>query len=233
MSAGRMYGQYGREGSGAVRDAAQRAVLGVVMRQRCSLLAAVVLLGGASLAACAGDNPTSPTIAATQTAGPGSANSATPTVQACPSKFPTEMPPSPAAVAPWSDVRAALPRNVVVLKPVVVPPGLGAPFVAEACTSPAGVPQYTVVYAGGVQPQLVFILTQGAGAWGNFPGPPTVNRLTIRGADATLMSFQDGPNAPVQLEASWTEAGQRFLVRSSGLSQEALLDAIKSMAPVP
>jgi hypothetical protein len=142
------------------------------------------------------------------------------------------MPPSPAAAAPWSDVRAVFPPNVLVLKPATLPPGLGAPFVAEACTNAAGVPRYTVVYPG-VQLQLVFILTEGAGAWGNFPGRPALTRLTIRGADGTMMSFQDSPNAPVQMEASWLEAGERFLVRSSGLSEEGLLEAVESMTAVP
>ncbi len=149
---------------------------------------------------------------------------------------------------PWLRARAMLPPDVPVLRPTYIPAGLGSPILEEVCVGPLPfsdtpeVPRYTVVYPDGGQNTdgLTFILTTGAGAAGNFPGPPTGReQVTVRGQTADLLTTANVSSTTPGLTAfmlSWKEQGFSYQLKmgSTGrLTKDDLLRTAEGLAPVP
>lgn len=82
-------------------------------------------------------------------------------------------------------------------------------------------PRYTIVYTGSetADEAIVFILTSGFGAWGNFPGSPTSRQQTsVRGNPAEILTTVNfDPRRPglSALMLSWREQGFDYSIRAT------------------
>jgi len=118
----------------------------------------------------------------------------------------------------WQLARALLPSGVAILKPAGVPDRFADPELIAACVESDSIPVYTVLYKAGDE-SLVFILNQGAEAWGNTPGPPSSRpQVTVRGVD-TKMTVTTGLSSQSPdvrfLDLSWQEGGALYQIKAS------------------
>jgi hypothetical protein len=137
----------------------------------------------------------------------------------------------------WQIAHALLPSGVGILRPASVPDRFSDPNLLAACVEAGSTPVYTVLYKAGDE-SLVFILNQGADAWGNTPGPPSSRpEVTVRSVDATMTitALLDGgtPTGVRFYDLSWIENGMTYQIKASSarLTQDDIVQLANGLKP--
>lgn len=132
----------------------------------------------------------------------------------------------------WTRARAALP-GVPLYRPATPPPGFDTPTLLAACVED-GQPQVTVVYRAD-DDYLALLVNHGRSSYGNSPGPGMVQRVTVRGVEATMMTAAAMPPRPASIGLSWREGGQIYQVKAQAarLTTDDLRRLVEALVPVP
>jgi hypothetical protein len=138
----------------------------------------------------------------------------------------------------WQRARALLPSGVTILKPADVPDRFTDPELLAACVETDATPVYTILYEASDE-SLVFILNQGALAWGNTPGPPSSQpQVTFRGIDTkitiTTRLAAGTPTGDIFYDLSWNEGSALYQVKASSptLTVDDLVQIANGLAAV-
>jgi hypothetical protein len=125
----------------------------------------------------------------------------------------------------WTDVRAALPADVLVYQPTFMPERFGVPEVIEAAAD-----RYIVVYTAPDE-NIAFILGYGAGAYTNDARPDTTEPFVVNGMEGQLASsFGGSPSFAV----SWQNDEHSYQIKaySQQITKAEMQQIVQSIAPV-